>query len=68
MVFKLGIFAEVDGSSTSFCKTEVEGLSQSVASIDIRCLKDFDFLATDLVRGEDGEGNGGGPMSDGCGL
>ena len=39
---KLGVFAEVVGSSTSFCKAEGVDLPQNVASNDFRCLKGFD--------------------------
>ena len=42
------------------------GSSQSVASNDFQCLKDFDFVATVLVRG--GGGNGGRSILDGSGI
>ena len=44
-VFRLGVFAEVDGSSFFFCRAEEVALSQSVASNDFRRLKVSDFLA-----------------------
>ena len=65
------MFTELDESSTVFCRAEVESLSHSVAPIEFRCLKDwkdFDYLATEIVRGEDGNGKGVGSKSDGSGT
>ena len=59
-VFRWRDFEEVDGSSILFCRAGDEGLSQSVASKYFRFLKDFDFLARELVSGEGGYGNRGG--------
>ena len=51
-------FAELGGSSILFCRAEVVGVSQNVASADFRCLKNFDLLATVSVRGGSGDGKG----------
>ena len=62
-VLRLGIFTEVDGSSIFFCRIELLGSSQveNVVTNDFR-RKDFDFIATALVRGGDDNGNGGRAM------
>ena len=51
-VFRLGVVAEVDGSSNLFHSSE--GLSQRVASNDFQCLKIFHFLAAVFVEGAGG--------------
>ena len=50
-----------------FCRSEVVCLSQKVASIDYRSLKDFDFLATVLIRSGGSNGKGG-STTDGSGM
>ena len=67
-VFVLRVFAEKNGSSTSLCRAEVDGLSQGVASNGFWCSKSLDFLVNDLVRGEGGIGNGDESTSDGSGI
>ena len=49
MVSRLGVSAEVDCSSTVFCKAGVEDLTQSV--------EHFDFVTMDLQGRESGRGN-----------
>ena len=49
-----GRFAEIDVSSISLWRAKADCLSQNIASIDFRCLKEYDFLATVLVRGGGG--------------
>ena len=53
-------FTDVDGSSVLLCRVRVVDLSQDEFedSKDLRCLNDFDCLATVLVRcrGDDGIG------------
>ena len=58
-VIRLRVFAEIFIPSTLFCRADVEALSRSVASNDFCCLKDFDFLAMHLVKGEGGTKKGG---------
>ena len=49
---------------------EVAGLSQkkNVESIDSQCFKEIDLLATALVGGGGGKGNGRSYISDGSGI
>ena len=53
-----------------FWTSEMVGLSQveNVASNELGCLKDFNFLVTDSARGGSGTGNGGGSTSDWFGI
>ena len=62
------MFAVVDGSPILFCRADVVGRSQSVASDEFRSLKGFDFLAKVSKRGGGGNGIGGRSLSDGSGT
>ena len=41
------------------------GLSQSLVSEDYRCIKNFDFLVTTIVKNGGDNGNGGGSLTNG---
>ena len=67
-VFRSSRFAEVEVSSIFlFCRAGVVCFPQNVASIDLQCLKVFDFQAKVSVRSGYGIGTGR-SISDGSGI